>query len=384
MQLSNLASRPLERSLALTTALALGACVVDGLDEPDLSTEVQEASSYKPMGFARVASTGVVGDSFNSESGGTVFATRSSAGRYRVNFTLLATSSIEDSSLGNVQVVAEGTDNVRCQLDGTTTSFPTLTVHVDCHAADSTFADSAFAVLFYRYVMPAPNSFVANHAYTMIDRDGTIPTPRVDYNSSGTHNSATRTGVGSYTVTIPNALSVNASVMVTAADYPQPGNVCSVTFWGAGSIQIQCRDRFGNLDDTRFSLSYAVSGPTHDQQGAHAWFNGAFAHTTYSAAYGMYSWCSPASVSAGRSGSLATVVVSGDLGSWDATPFVHVPFASTYGSAGYCKIESSTSSGAAPSWTGTSTVRCYSATGAVAAQPMFTFTDVTNNPAGPC
>ncbi len=59
-------------------------------------------------------------------------------------------------------------------------------------------------------------------------------------------------------------------------------------------------------------------------------------------------------------------------------------FASKYGAAGYCKIESSTASGAAPSWTGTTRVRCYDATGTVVATPKFTFTDVTNNPSGPC
>jgi hypothetical protein len=381
MQLPRIHSR-----LLLITTIALGACAVDDFDEPELSTEVQEvATSYAPMGFARVSGNGVVGDSFNSTEAG-VSAIRLGVGRYRVRFTALGTTSLEDSSHGNAQIAAEGTDNVRCQLSSVS-GFPTLNlfVYVDCYAADASPADSSFTVLYYRYdAMPEPNSFPAHHAYTLVDGPGTIPTPRADYNSSGTHNSATRTGVGSYTVTIPNATAVNASVMLTPADYPQAGNVCSVMSWSAGSVHIQCRDPLGALEDTRFSLSYAVSGPTHDQQGAHAWFNGYFAHSSYSAAFGKYSWCSPASVSGGRAGSLATMVVSGDLGSWDASPFIHVPFASKYGTAGYCKIESSTSSGAAPSWTGTSTVRCYSPTGAVIAAPTFTFTDVTNHPVGPC
>lgn len=66
--------------------------------------------------------------------------------------------------------------------------------------------------------------------------------------------------------------------MLTPADRDQPGNVCAVTYWTSGTIYVECRDRTGAYEDTGFSISYAVSGPTIDQQGAHAWFNGTAIH----------------------------------------------------------------------------------------------------------
>ncbi len=116
----------------------------------------------------------------------------------------------------------------------------------------------------------------------------------------------------------------------------------------------------------------------------HNWFNGSVAHASYSAALGRMTTCSPASIAAYPVGSRAGVTVSGDLGSWDAAPFVHLPFASKYGSAGYCKVESTATSGVAPSWAATSVIRCYNPDGSVVATPLFTFTAVTNEVTGPC
>jgi hypothetical protein len=232
--------------------------------------------------------------------------------------------------------------------------------------------------------MPAPSTRVANHAYMLVLEDGSFPSNGWDYNSSGVHNSVVRTSVGRYRVNIANSSPINASVMLTPAGPDQPGNVCGVMGWSAGRVTVECRDPAGALEDTRFSLSYTVSGPTIDQQGAHAWFDGTRASPSYSAANGKYSYCSPATITASRTGPLTTVTVSGDLGSWDGSPFLHAPFVSRYGAAGYCKIESATSSGAAPSWTGTSTVRCYGPDGTVVTSPKFTFTDVTSEAAGPC
>lgn len=362
-----------------------GACagVVDEAESATASEE-QAAFSYQPMGFARATGAGGLVSSFNS-AGGAVIVTRAGEGSYRVSFSGLGTWNLGDSSLGNVQIVAEDTSNVRCQFQGTSGT-SALVVSLDCHAPDSSLEDSAFAVLYYRYVMPPPSSQSANHAYTLVEDTGVILSPRFDYNSSGVHNSVTKTGAGRYTVNIANALAINASVMVTPTptQLGQAGNVCSVSSWSAGAVSVECRNHLGSLEDTTFSLSYSVSGPTIDQQGAHAWFNGTSANPTYSAALGKVSYCSPASVTGTRSGSLATTVVSGDLGSWDAGPFVRASFVSKYGAAGYCKVESLSSSGTAPSSTGTTTVRCYSATGTVIATPVFTFTHVTNNPSGPC
>ncbi len=251
-----------------------------------------------------------------------------------------------------------------------------------CFRPDGTPADSAFAVLLHRYEMPPPNGRATIHAYTFVVAGSVYP--GMDYNSSGVHNTASRTSIGRYIVYITNAQSVNASVMLSPAPQGDAGLTCSVVSWSAGQIRVECRDAAGALADSRFSLAWAVSGPTMDQQGAHAWFNGTSASPSYSAALGKYWSCSSASVTGSRAGSLASMTVAGDLGSWDTGAFVRASFASKYGAAGYCKIETSSASGTAPTSTGTATVRCYDATGAVVATPVFTFTHVTNNPTGPC
>lgn len=104
---------------------------------------------------------------------------------------------------------------------------------------------------------------------------------------------------------------------------------------------------------------------------------------TRTAALGRFSWCSSTSVSGSRAGSLASIVVSGDIGAWGTGPFRRASFATKQGAAGYCKVESLTSSEGSTS-SSTTGVRCYSATGATVSIPVFAFTQVTNEASGPC
>jgi hypothetical protein len=135
--------------------------------------------------------------------------------------------------------------------------------------------------------------------------------------------------------------------------------------------------------DSAFSFSYSTTGPTLSQQGAHAWFDGSSANPTYSAALGKIEGCSPATVT-GSGGPVVTMTVSGDLGSWDASPFVRASFSSGYGVPGYCNVESLSTTGVAPSSTSTTKLRCYDPTGTVVSTPQLTFTHVTSDAAGPC
>jgi len=190
--------------------------------------------------------------------------------------------------------------------------------------------------------------------------------------------------VGQYRVTIPGATMVNASMMVTAYAGTGASTVCGIMGWSTGYANVECRNGAGQLVDSGFSFSYATTGPAFEQQGAHAWFNTSTADPTYSAALGKVEGCSPASVTGSRTGSLVTMVVSGDLGSWDASPFLRASFSSGYGGANYCKVESLSSSGVAPSSTATTTLRCYDATGTEIPVPMLTFTHETSDASGPC
>lgn len=362
----------------------VGACAAapGGSADPVTGVAISDSFAYQPMSFARISDTGAVGTAFSpvtvSHSTGT--------GAYVVTFAGVAAASLTDATGGDVQLTAEGTSSVRCRVLGWGGS-PDLSVTVQCNQTSGAPADSGFALLFYRDTMPAPSSFPPGAAYSWVTADGVV-WPDWDYNASGTHNTVTRT-TGSYALTIPGANAVNASMMVTPYGGSAAGAACSIVSWFTASsptrviASIECRDTANQLVDSAFSFSYATTGPTLDQQGAHAWFNGSVASPTYSAALGKIEGCSAASVTA-TPGTPVTVTVSGDLGSWDTSPFLRASLASKYGAAGYCKIESLTASGVAPSSTATTKVRCYDATGAAIPSPLFTFTHVTSDASGPC
>jgi hypothetical protein len=189
-------------------------------------------------------------------------------------------------------------------------------------------------------------------------------------------------GTGSYRVNITNGTAINASMMVTA--YGDDA-VCAISGWSGGLADVACANAAGAAVDSAFSFSYSTTGPSRDQQGGHAWFSSSGAVSpTYSSALGKVSWCSPASVSSTLAGSLASVSVSGDLGSWSADPFLRANFVNGYGTAKYCKVESQSATGPALPSTGTANVRCYTPVGAVVPTPTFTFTHVTSDATGPC
>jgi hypothetical protein len=349
--------------------------------DPETSTATAASFSYFPMGFTHVTAAGGLGDGFNS-TGGAITASHGPAGSYGVTFAGLAAASLTDATGGNVQVTAETTTNVRCRILGWGGS-PNLSVSVQCTQPNGTPADSGFVVVFFRYTMPAVNSFPISAAYSWVTSAGAV-SPLYDYNGSGTHNTVTRTPPGRYAVHIPSMTAVNGSIMVsTYGSDGGAGAVCSVVNWGAGIINIQCRNTNNVLVDSAFSLSYSTTGPAMSQQGAHAWFDGSIANPTYSAALGKVGGCSAASVT-GSGGPVVTMTVSGDLGSWDASPFVRASFSSGYGVAGYCNVESLFTTGVPPTTTSTTKLRCYDPTGTVVTTPRLTFTQVTSDAAGPC
>jgi hypothetical protein len=351
-------------------------------DDPATATATSASFSYFPMGFAHITAAGALnGTPFNSASGA-VTPVHIVTGSYQVTFAGLAAPTLTDATGGNVQVTAETTTNVRCRILGWGGS-PNLAVTVQCMQPNGTAADAGFEVLAFRYGMPTANTFPTTAAYSWVTSAAGV-SALYDYNSQGSHNTVTHSTTGSYAIHIPGATAVNASMMIsTYGSDGGPSAVCSVVNWGVAVVNIQCRNVNNVLVDSAFSFSYSVTGPAQGQQGAHAWFNGSSASTTYSAALGKIEGCSAASVT-GSGGPLVTITVSGDLGSWDGSPFLRASFASGYGAAGYCNVESLTTSGVAPSSTATTKLRCYDPTGAVVTVPLLTFTHVTSDASGPC
>ena len=94
--------------------------------------------------------------------------------------------------------------------------------------------------------------------------------------------------------------------------------------------------------------------------------------------------CDSVSITGSLAGDVATVNVTGDLGTWDANPFRRASFVSGYGaSPAYCKVPTQSSTGAPPSSSSSAQVHCYKADGTSIA-PTFTFTQLTSDASGPC
>lgn len=364
--------------------LMVSACAATGdpMDPVETSTQTSASQSYSPMGFVRVTSSGTAaGGSFNS-SGGGIGLTHTSTGNYSVTFNGLGATTGHDGEGGNVQLTAETTTNHKCRVNGWGGA-PNVAIGVLCTDVNGVASDTGFAVQFYRYTMPATtNTFPPSIAYSWITASGAV-SPFWDYNSTGSHNTVTHTSTGFYTLNIPSATVVNVSIMVSPYG-GAAGNVCSVSGWGAGSVSVQCRNAANAPVDNAFDISYAWSGPTLDQQGGHAWFDGTGANASYSSAMGKIEGCPAASVTGSLASALVTLRVTGDLGSWDASPFNRASFGTLYGGGGYCNIQSEFATGTAPSSTGTTIFQCFDPAGNVIAHPMMTFTHVTSDAAGPC
>lgn len=371
-------------SLAIVTIAATLATACTETPPAEPGTAAATLGAYRPFGFARVTASAGFVTRFNS-SGGAVTATRTAVGRYRVDFAGLANPVSSDGSRGTAHVTAEGSGNVRCRLFDWATTTTTAAITVECFAADGAAADSAFAIMYQRDIWPTtPNTFATQAAFTRVSSAGAVRLDE-DHNSSGTHNVVTRTAAGRYTVRIPNATSANASIIVTplAGIFVGP-LVCGLVDWSGDTGTVECRSHTGVLANNPFTLTYAATGPSMEQQSGHGLFDGTALVPAVSWALGKYAWCSPATITGSRSGSLASITVAGDLGAWDGGAFLRASFATRQGGAGYCKVEALTASGLAPSSTATTTVRCYTSTGAVVAAPVFRFVHTTSDPSGPC
>jgi hypothetical protein len=378
------------RSVFLLTALALASlsgCVIE--DPADTGEPVDSVSAaslaYLPMGFARVRADGFILEQFNSESAASAVVSHTAGtGYYTVSFPGLASG-----SNGHVQITAEGQGNQRCRSMGWFPNGTTQQMAVQCNLPSGVATDSGFAVLFYRYPQPAVLSDFAGSAYVWVTGGAAPIAPSLyNYNASGRLNTVLRHSAGNYTVTIPKGSAYNVSMMVTAyGGSTNTAPFCQIGYWGSftdTSVNVRCWNSAGVAADSDFALSYATTGPTFDQQGAHAWFDGFSANTSYSAALGRIVGCSGVSVTGSRNGNLTNMRVQGDMGPFDASPFHIATFVNGYGSAPiYCKLEARTASSSGSSTTSMSTVRCYDGAG-VETSPLFTFTEATSEAAGPC
>jgi len=105
-----------------------------------------------------------------------------------------------------------------------------------------------------------------------------LPSPPYQWNSRHSFtavNTITRTGVGSYTVRLPDLGAVSGTVLVTA--YGSTANYCKALSWGpsgtAQLVNIRCFTPVGVLADTPFTMSYANHTGVVGSDLAYVWAN---------------------------------------------------------------------------------------------------------------
>lgn len=339
------------------TLLAACAAGPEGADELGATTQAIDASAF---GFAW--SNQLTG-TFNPIStwaantgGGAITIQNVSSGSYTVTFAGLGGPS------GNAQVVAWGTDAVRCKVGSWFQSGTSELVNVLCHDPSGALTNSRFVV---RYGRGA--SFPS--AYLWADQPGAasyVPSPAYSFNSTGGTNTITRAAAGTYTVNLPGLGGANGNVLVTA--HGSTSTHCNVALWGSSPgnrpIEVRCWSSAGVLADSTFSLAFDGAGVTgFNDVGAFAWANDPASasyvpSTSYSYDSGLFV-CSGGQTSAGKLSTGRYFMRHTAIGAIDST--VHVTARSWPGAADYCKIESW------GTWNSSGveiTTRCFDSTGA--------------------
>lgn len=191
-------------------------------------------------------------DAYNPGGDDTAIVTRTAEGRYHVRFSGFSTVG---SSSGNVQVTAEsshvhGLAN-RCVVE----NWAAETVNVRCFDPTGAAADSPFAVVFQQ-----AEAGLDGVAFAWAD-DATsasyTPDPDYSFNPTGGAITATRSAVGTYTMTFDGIYGMGlgrGNVQVTA--YGGQDHRCKIVSWAIDTANVKCFDSAGAPVDSRYSLVY--------------------------------------------------------------------------------------------------------------------------------
>lgn len=346
--------------VSVSFSLACTACTEASL----VGTQSAQIEFPGATGFAMINADGTVvsAHSYNS-SGGAVSVSKLGA-LYAARFAGIGAEG------GIAQVVAYGTDNVRCQLRYVEFDDPDQVVWYVCHDPSGTTQDSAAIVQYYR-----ADASSLGGAYVFAD-DASAPfeycPSSVSWNSEGGANCIQRTGTGTYDVILGGLAEQAGSVQVTS--FGDSGEYCNVAGWGpapmpdtgAQRVQVACYDTSGLAEDSRFMLNY------HEHQqievegiGAYAWLNDSTSssytpNSTYSFNANDSECFSTVDIAAGRSATGQYFVIYDDKGGSGTT--VHV---TAYGSSRYCKVRDLNAIADGAGWTDDAEVLvdCYDSSG---------------------
>ncbi len=199
-------------------------------------------------------------DAFNP-SDGSVEVTRTSVGRYRVQFLGFGTGSSPVAGRGgNVQVTSMGTSGSRCHV----TSWGGGFVNVRCDDAFGSPVDSRFSVLY----LDPKDRFDRDVAYAWSNHSSEphsyVPSETYLFNPEQGPISIERTSMGRYDVRVEGfersgTATTGGQVFVNA--YGGGSEHCAVDSWGDASSSISCHDAAGALTDVSFSIMHLRPTP---------------------------------------------------------------------------------------------------------------------------
>ncbi len=287
--------------------------------------------------------------SYNS-SGGAISATRSSVGTYSISFAGLSIDG------GNIQI-SSYSSNEYCNL----ASWSSSTVNVICHDSSGILTDSRYTVTVISNSATSTGEIAAYAWANDLTSASYTPSATYSYNSSGGVISATRSSVGTYSISFADLAITGGNVQVSS--YASDA-YCNVGSWGGSSVSVRCYDSSGILTDSRYTVTVISDSVTSTSEiAAYAWVNEptSASHTPNS----VFSYnSSGGAITATRSSvgtysiSFADLVISGGN--------IQV---SGFGTDAHCNVAS---------WGSSSVnVRCYNSSG-VATDSRYTVTVISN------
>lgn len=210
---------------------------------------------------ASATSTPAVAYQYDS-TGGSLAVDRFYAGGYTVRVP-----GIVDPADSDVQVTAYGAGAGYCKALGWGRNGKHMDVAVGCYSGDGTPSDQKFTVALVRRFTPLGlRPAQSGNAYVFQPGDATTaPTAQYFYDNAAPASvpTATRTGVGNYTITFAGIdLSRGVvTVVPVGATWDLDAKSCSVANWTPKiGIHLRCYDASGNPVDTSYSVSFTGPG----------------------------------------------------------------------------------------------------------------------------
>ena len=207
---------------------------------------------------------------FNS-AGETNTITRTDAGTYTVDLPEQGEES------GNIQVTAMNSDpGISCEVGRWQVDDENLKqVEVNCFDSTGTRVDAKFGLLYVDANDTATAGVTTSGAFLIADHSSEqnryTPGQNFQYSSAGTPGDSQRTGMGTYTISLPE-VGVETGIIQVTASGTGKSVTCSVPRWVLNDttydVDVVCFDIEGNPVDSFFNLTYVIAASAGEAEGA--------------------------------------------------------------------------------------------------------------------